>query len=487
MLFKFSFFNKKNIFINKDKIKNQLVFRKTLKNIFWFVLGAGIGFFFFVSFLTIFYQKTHKEQVYTGVFVDGRDFSGKSKTNVKNHFAKKNQSIVKHTFELRTPTNIATISAKQIEFGYDDDLLAEQAFSIGRSDNQISNLNIIIKAYFNQIHLPAAYRYSENKLDKLLVPLKKGTEIQPVNALFTFENGKVSAFSLSRDGRVVDITKLKVQLYSELIKTTTYAKASRVIIQVPIKVVKPAVTNENVNSLGIRELIGEGTSLFAHSIENRIYNIKLAAGRLNGVLIAPGEVFSFNKALGDVSAFTGYKQAYVIENGRTVLGDGGGVCQVSTTLFRAALSAGLPIAERSAHAYRVSYYEQDSGPGVDAAVYSPSVDLKFKNDTGSHILIQSYADLDNLRLNFYLYGAKDGREVVIGQPVILSTAPAPPPIYQDDPALQKGVEKQVDFSAAGARVFFTRTVKKDDKVILNDKFSSNYRPWQAIFLKGTKE
>lgn len=483
----FAFFNKKNIFFKKDKKYNQIVVNQILKSLFWFGLGAVIGFFFFVSFIYIFYQKTHKELVYSGVFVDGIDFSGKTKNDIKNYFTKKNQAIAKHTIEFRAPTATATISAKQIEFGYDEELLAEQAFSVGRSDNQISNLNIILQAYFNQIRLPKAYRAEADNLDKLLSTLKKETDIAPVNALFTFENGKVSAFSLSRDGRVIDSTRLKEQLYQELIRNSANTKPSKIIMQVPIKVLKPEVTNENVNSLGIRELIGSGTSLFAHSIENRIYNIKLAAGRLNGVLIAPGEIFSFNKALGDVSAFTGYKQAYVIENGRTVLGDGGGVCQVSTTLFRAALSAGLPIAERNAHAYRVSYYEQDSGPGIDAAVYSPSVDMKFKNDTGAHILIQSYADTVNLRLNFYLYGAKDGREVVIGQPVILSTAPAPSPLYQDDPTLQKGVEKQVDFAAPGARVYFTRTVKKGDKVILDDKFSSNYRPWQAIFLKGTKE
>jgi vancomycin resistance protein YoaR len=250
---------------------------------------------------------------------------------------------------------------------------------------------------------------------------------------------------------------------------------------------KPAITTENVNSLGIRELISEGTSLFYHSIENRIFNLSLAASRLNGILIAPGEVFSFNKALGDISSFTGYKQAYVIENGRTVLGDGGGVCQVSTTLFRAALRAGLPITERHTHAYRVGYYEEDAGPGIDAAIYSPTVDLRFKNDTDGHILIQSYADSVNMRLTFQLYGTKDGREVVINEPVILSQSPAPEPIYQDDPTLPKGEIKQVDFAAAGANVYFTRNVKKDGKIIIADKFVSNYRPWQAVFMRGTKE
>jgi vancomycin resistance protein YoaR len=255
----------------------------------------------------------------------------------------------------------------------------------------------------------------------------------------------------------------------------------------PVNVVKPEITNENVNSLGITDLIGEGTSLFYHSIENRIYNIQLAANRLNGLLIAPGEVFSFDKALGDVSSFTGYKQAYVIENGKTVLGDGGGVCQVSTTLFRAALHAGLPIVERNPHAYRVGYYEEDSGPGIDAAVYVPSVDLKFRNDTGHSILIQAFADTQNLRLTFDLYGTKDNRVVTIGDPVVSSQTPAPATLYQDDPTLPKGEVKQVDFAADGANVYFTRTVSKDGKVVIADKFISNYRPWQAVYLRGTKD
>lgn len=466
---------------------NPGVLNKILKGFFWFVSGAIIGFFFFVSFLFIVYQKNYKNFVYSGVFVDGVDFGGKTQVDIKNYFSKKNLMIGKHVIEFSAPTTNATVSGQQIGFGYDEDLLAQQAFLIGRSDNHLSNLYHILQAYFDGINLQPAFRYSPDKLDSLLSQLKKETEIQPVNALFTFENGRVTAFSLSHDGQAVDMPKLKKQLYDNLVDLTTNNKPMRITIKVPIVVVKPAVTNENVNSFGIRELIGEGTSLFQHSIENRIYNISLAASRLNGILIAPGDVFSFNKALGDVSSFTGYKQAYVIENGRTVLGDGGGVCQVSTTLFRAALNAGLPILERNAHAYRVGYYEQDSGPGVDAAVYSPSVDMKFKNDTEHYVLIQSYADTANLRLTFDLYSTKDGREVIITKPVIVSQTAASAPLYQDDPALPKGVVRQVDFAADGAKVYFTRTVKKDGKVVLADKFNSNYRPWQAIFLRGTKE
>lgn len=233
-------------------------------------------------------------------------------------------------------------------------------------------------------------------------------------------------------------------------------------------------------------MIASGSSLFEGSIPSRVYNIGLAASRLNGVLIPPGSVFSFDQSVGDISALSGYQQAYVIQNGHTVLGDGGGVCQVSTTMFRAALNAGLPIVERHAHAYRVHYYEEDMPVGFDAAIYSPTVDLKFQNDTQHYILIQSVFDAANEHLTFNLYGTSDGRTVSMTQPVILSQTPAPPPLYQDDPNLPAGTIQQTDFTANGAVVYFTRTVTKNGKTILFDKFQSAYQPWQAVYERGTK-
>lgn len=483
-----SFFKKTpKIFIKPDKKHKIKDKSPIIINLFWFILGAFLGLFFFLSFLIIFYQKTYNDLIYIGVSVDNKDFSGKTKQDVKKYFALKNNSIESLKLQIQSPSSIATFSARELDFGIDDELLAEQAYSIGRSGNQITDISLILKSYFSGINLPKSYHHEIDKLDKLLSPMKKEVKKDPVNALFTFENNRVSAFTLASDGQMLDMQKLKKDVYDKLVKTSNNSQYSIIRIEAPIKILKPEINNENVNTLGIKEVVGEGTSLFYHSIENRIYNINLAANRLNGILIAPGEVFSFAKALGDVSSFTGYKQAYVIENGRTVLGDGGGVCQVSTTLFRAALNAGLPIIERNPHAYRVSYYELDSGPGVDAAVYVPSVDLKFKNDTKTHLLIQTYIDLQNLSLTFDLYGAKDGREVTVTKPVILSQSPAPEPLYQDDPELPKGVVKQIDFAASGAKVYFKRTVKKDGKTVIDETFNSNYRPWQAVYLRGTKE
>jgi len=286
---------------------------------------------------------------------------------------------------------------------------------------------------------------------------------------------------------MIDIEKIRINLNSQFQKIAFGQKPQRIIIPVEIIILTPKITTDKANNLGIKELIGKGTSLFQNSIQSRIFNITLAASRINGALIAPNETFSFNKALGDVSAFTGYKQAYIIQNGKTVLGDGGGVCQVSTTFFRALLNSGLPITERYAHAYRVGYYEQDGPPGLDATIYVPTIDLKFRNDTNNYILVQTLIDQETQQLSIFLYGTSDGRTVSITKPIITNRTPAPEDIYQDDPTLAKGVIRQIDFKAEGSKVSFTREVTKDGQKIILDKFVSNYAPWQSIFLRGTKE
>ncbi|MBI3984842.1 MAG: VanW family protein [Candidatus Levybacteria bacterium] len=476
-----------------QKLKTKFRFRyskrlkKIVANLFWFFTGAFLSLIFLTSLILFVYQKIYDNKVYPGIYVGNKDFGGQTKEYVKNYYKAKNNQISESSFVFTSDYGIATISAKQIGFGYEPDLLAEQAYSLGKSTNLLSNISVIVQAYFTGIHLSPTYAFSRDVLAENLKPIKEKIDKKPVDAQFAFKNGRVTTFKPSSNGQVLEIDKIFKLVEEKTPTVISSAKTETITIPLPITVLFPNITTEEANNMGIKELIGKGESTFFHSIPGRVYNVNLASSRLDGVLIAPGEVFSFNKALGDVSAFTGYKQAYIIQNGRTVLGDGGGVCQVSTTFFRAILDAGLPIVERQAHAYRVGYYEQDSPPGIDATIFVPSVDLKFKNDTGHYILVQREIDLANYSLKFYLYGTSDGRKTEIGKPVILSQSPPPEPLYQDDPNLPVGQVSQTDFAAWGANVYFTRTVTRDGKVIISDKFTSNYRPWQAVFLRGTKQ
>ncbi|MBI2594026.1 VanW family protein [Candidatus Daviesbacteria bacterium] len=307
-------------------------------------------------------------------------------------------------------------------------------------------------------------------------PPKEG-RVTGVDPSSSPEKPKITEFRPPLDGRMLQAEEAASLINAALVNENQNS------IKLPVTIVTPK--NKLTNELGIKELIGRGVSHFTGSIENRKFNIGLAASRINGVLIAPNEEFSFLNTVGDISAATGFKQAYVIKSGRTVLDDGGGVCQVSTTVFRAALNSGLPITARTAHAYRVGYYEQGFPPGLDATIFGPSVDFKFKNDTPAHILIQSYVTGNTLTVD--LYGTSDGRTVSMTKPVVTNITPAPPEIRQEDPSLPKGTVKQVDWAAKGANVAFSRTVTRGGVTYINETFKSNFRPWQAVYLVGTKE
>lgn len=326
--------------------------------------------------------------------------------------------------------------------------------------------------------------YNQEKISEAVASIKTQVDRDPQNPTFIFSEGKVKEFAAAKDGIKTDEGALRLKFLDSLAKLENEEK-KEISFDVPVAKTPSEIQTSEVNDLGIKELIGRGTSRFRGSIASRIYNITLAASRINGVLIKPGDTFSFNDALGDVSKFTGYKEAYVIKDGRTVLGDGGGVCQVSSTLFRAALGAGLPIIERRAHAYRVGYYEQDSLPGFDATVYSPSTDLKIKNDTPAHILIQTQVNPKTSSLVFELYGTKDGRVATTTKPTVSDSVEPPPDLYQDDPTLPAGTVKQVDYRAWGAKVVFSYKVEKEGQVIYQKTFTSLYRPWQAVYLRGT--
>jgi len=431
------------------------------------------------------FRRYYTNRVYPNVTVGGIPFGGKTKEEVASYWKTRNEPFADAQFELRFTSTIATISGSDIELGYDADLSATQAYLVGRSGNWLSDLNV---TFFQQsIDLAPYFRWKEGVLTDKFSLLANLLDIPVQDALFTFENGKVTAFKPSKDGQKLNKEEAKRRI-QEAFTTVATTNEQRVSILLPVETIRPAINTSNTNAFGIKELIGRGYSEFAGSIPGRIHNVALAASRLNGVLIKPGETLSFNDVVGDISAATGYQSAYIIKDGRTILGDGGGVCQVSTTLFRAALNAGLPIIERRAHAYRVHYYEEGGyKAGLDATVFSPSVDLKIKNDTPTYILIQTKTDTKRMTLTFELYGTRDGRKAEISNHNVWGLTAPPLPLYQDDPTLPVGATKQVDWAAWGARASFQYKVTRNGETLQDTTFYSNFRPWQAVYLRGVAQ
>ncbi len=322
-------------------------------------------------------------------------------------------------------------------------------------------------------------------LRDLLIPVKNNVDRAPSNAKFIFNDTtlQLDLVQDSKTGRALDIDASIKAINDALLR-------GEHTVPLVINEAQPQVPGTATGQeLGITELVYAETTYFYGSSAERKQNIKAAAERFQSVLVAPGETFSMGQTMGDVSLENGFAEALIIYGGRTIKGVGGGVCQVSTTLFRAVFNAGYPIVERYSHAYRVSYYERIAGGGIDpklagldATVYFPLVDFKFVNDTPYWIQMETYMGNDSL--TWKLYSTKDGRSVTYTTTGPTNIVPAPEPKYEVNPDLKKGQVKQVDWAANGADVTVTRTVMKDGAVYFQDIFTTHYQPWQAICQYG---
>jgi len=302
----------------------------------------------------------------------------------------------------------------------------------------------------------------------------------PQNAQFRFDDASGSLVTVvdSVAGRTVDVT-------ATLAVVAGAAAGDARTAELPVLTIRPQVATEDASNLGIVELIGEGVTSYAGSSAAREQNIAVGAAQFDGLLIAPDETFSFNDYLGEVTKEKGYEEGIIIWGNTTKADVGGGLCQVSSTAFRAAFWAGLPVVERTAHSFRVSYYEPPKG--LDATIYSPYVDLKWTNDTGHYILIQTYVDRDANKLTFRYYGTNPGRTVEMEGPIEANPVPHGPAVYRDDPTLPKGQRKQIEWAKDGLDVTVYRIIKENGVEARRDTFFSRYLPWQAVYLVGTKE
>lgn len=307
----------------------------------------------------------------------------------------------------------------------------------------------------------------------------------PVNArmMFNDDTRQLELIANAVAGGSVDIEK---SVDSILEKLQNGEHQAILVMQM----VEPAVKDTSTaTELGITELVAETTSYYYGSAAARIQNIRAAAANFHGVMVGPGEVFSMAEYLTDISLDNGYAEAPIIVGDQTVDGIGGGICQVSTTVFRNAFYGGFPIVERHPHAYRVGYYEQQSNgwvdnslAGLDATVYVPLVDFKFRNDTPYWLLMETYPTDTSLTWKFY--STSDGREVDWWTTGITDVVTPPDPIYREDPDLPSGTIKQVDWPVNGATVEVYRTVTVNGTVTLQDTIRTNYVAWPAGYTYG---
>ena len=275
---------------------------------------------------------------------------------------------------------------------------------------------------------------------------------EPINAQLDFKDERIEMFSLSQEGIALQVEKSREEIDRAIFKKENYSdnpeKEITIEIEMITEKVQPEITTESIDNMGITSLLATGESNFYGSTRNRKHNIAVGAGKFQGILIGPGDLFSFNKVLGNVGPREGYLPELVIKKGETVPEYGGGLCQVSTTTFRGAVLAGLEITERKNHAYAVKYYAPQ---GTDATIYPPHPDLQFKNNTPAYILIQT--KIEGNKLYFDFYGSDDGRNVQMKGPVTYN--------WEEDGSMKSVWTQQV--------------FDKDKELLFEKKFYSTYR------------
>lgn len=317
-------------------------------------------------------------------------------------------------------------------------------------------------------------------LAAILAPRIAELERKPENARFIFndETRELDLLQSAVTGRTLDISA-SIETINAGLREGLHA------IELTFEYEEPLVGSEaTAQELGISEDVSVVSTYFPGSSSERIQNIKTASSVFHGLLIPPGETLSMADALGDISLDNGYAEALIIYGDRTIKGVGGGVCQVSTTLFRAVFFGGYEIVERHPHAYRVGYYEGgpgSPGPGLDATVFVPLVDFKFRNDTPYWLLMETYIYGNQLLWKFY--STSDGRTVQWSSHES-NKVDAPKPLYKENPELDKDEIKKIDYEADGLDVVVYRTVSRDGEAIHKDTIKTHYLPWRAMYEFG---
>lgn len=300
-------------------------------------------------------------------------------------------------------------------------------------------------------------------------------ETEPVDAEVGWNGERLVSVEPSIDGVRLDAAKL-----AERVESSFFGNGGTV--EAPVTYVKPTIDSANLDKLGITTLLGTGGSNYSGSNDGRATNVALGATLLNGTLIPPGGEFSFNGAIGVINEEKGFVEAQVISGEAIGRDIGGGICQVSTTMFRAAYLAGLPITEWWPHRFRIGFYEYDGWPpGLDASILQPTedpatwADFKFENPSSSWMLVESWTDGVNVVVN--IYGPDLGYKVDSTGPTWGDKTQMLPPKEVVDPELAPGTVTLSQTAGIGEELSQYRVVRdRNGEVLWERSFYTKYFP-----------
>lgn len=414
----------------------------------------------------------NKDTIYSKVYIETVDVSNLTKEEalrkVENLYVKdlegRKVNIVYEDFQQQ-------LAYKDLGYTYLYDDAVEKAYSLGRTGNIAGRIRDIIQLRKTPSYIELQPYYEETILQDLIEKLSEYIEKEPKNATIQRQNGN---FIITKEELGI---KIDESLLIERIINGINSHNEEDIIIPTISTV-PDVTEEKLKN--IQEVIGEFSTIFNPKVEGRSHNIARAAKSINGTLIMPGEEFSFNETTGPASAEQGYQEAPVIINGEFSTGVGGGVCQVSTTLYNAVVRGNLDVTSRRNHSLSVAYVPL----GHDAAVAYNHLDFKFKNNLQNPVYIESYIAGD--RVYAKLYGKKE-EEITISLVSDVLEVIEPKVEIIKDPTMPIGERKVEREAKKGYRVVTYKVYYQNGKEIKREQISKDYySPVDGKIIEGTK-
>lgn len=417
------------------------------------VIGFLLGILLIVGgIIGYFYNYMQKDIIYSNIFINQIPVGEMTKEQAKSQLQEK-QHYKNITF--RYEDKEYTYSLEELGFLMDYEEAVQNAYQIGRNGTFFDNVRKIIHLKFlaNNEEIILGFRENIPALLEKVNEINSENYVEAKDASISIENNY--AITQERIGRKIELEKVEPLIIENL------KPNEDIVIDLPVKKIMPKLTSEGLHRINGK--IGQFSTRFNSSIAGRVENIKVATGSVNSTILAPGEEFSFNKTTGDRGLADGYKEASIIINGKYEKGVAGGVCQVSTTLYNAALYAGLDITRRRPHSIPAGYVDV----GRDAAVVSGDFDLRFKNPYDYPIVLKGYVSGNTLV--FQVYGDTNTHKEVNLTSKTVSRIPRKV-IYKNDPTLPKG-KKVVEESGRDEIHSVTyMTVNGETKVINKDKY-----------------
>ncbi len=414
-----------------------------------------------------------KDAVYGGVTVDGVPLDGLTQKEAEAAIINKIKEIKAHPIlKIKFENQSWPIMDKDIDWQVNPTILSQKAYEIGRTGNIFEQLQERFFVYNNGKNIEITGNYNEGKLKKIIAEIASKLYRLPENASVAIVAGK-QELKPEINGVKVD-QKAALELMQKTIQTKISGSMHLPVLLSPAKVTSKDLAD-------ITDVLASYSTYFNQYMVNRSHNVGLAAQYLNSALLKPGEVFSFNKGIGPRSVEMGYRDAPVYIGEEVVPGIGGGICQVSSTLYNAALFANLEIVERSNHIRPVPYVPL----GQDATISEDILDLKFKNNTSHNIYIHSW--IKNNEITVEILGKKTPDmpqiKIVADNIQVISSKT----IIKQDKTMPEGEKKVEKEGEQGIRVTTYRLKYLNDKLIESERlYYDDYPVIDTVIKVGTK-